>query len=194
MSTEMEQLQCLLDSILERKKKMELIGDQVGGWTSKVCQKLATQIGDTNFKDKAMTIEKFRWLSNVVKVQLAEIMAEQKAKAERGAVDSDDESINAKDFINDFATEEFVHKNIRVRPVSSYSTGKHLGDDKSEHNSRHNMLGSSIGDEHDDERKFNADVQHDLNLQRKERKDFLLAQEEKRRMEAEKAEKKKKKI
>lgn len=37
LSTEMEQLQCLLDSILERKKKMELIGDQVGGWTSKVC-------------------------------------------------------------------------------------------------------------------------------------------------------------
>ena len=27
---------------------------------------------------------------------------------------SDDESINAKDFINDFATDEFVHKNIRV--------------------------------------------------------------------------------
>ena len=124
-----------------------------------------------------------------------EIMAEQKAKLERGGQDSDDESINAKDFINDFATEEFVHKNIRVRPVSSYSTGKHLGgDDRSEHNSRHNIIGSTSIEENDGDLKYNADVQHELNLQRKERKDFLLAQEEKRRVEAEKAEKKKKKI
>jgi hypothetical protein len=46
----------------------------------------------------------------------------------------------------------------------------------------------------DEERKFNTDLEHELRLIRKERKDFLIAQEEKKRAELEKAEKKKKKV
>jgi hypothetical protein len=36
------------------------------------------------------------------------------------------------------------------------------------------MIGAGA-DHEDDERKFNTDVQHDLHLMRKERKDFLIA-------------------
>ena len=49
-------------------------------------------------------------------------------------------------------------------------------------------------DVEDDDRKFNTDVLHDLNVMRKERKDALLAYEERRRAEQEKLEKKRKKI
>ena len=32
------------------------------------------------------------------------------------------DEFNQKDFLNDFATEEFITKNIRVRPVSGNTT------------------------------------------------------------------------
>lgn len=41
-------------------------------------------------------------------------------------MDEDEEergAITAKDFMNDFATEEFLNKNIRVRPVSGVTRG-----------------------------------------------------------------------
>jgi hypothetical protein len=59
-------------------------------------------------------------------------MAAQKAKINRGD-ESDDDSINAKDFVNEFENEDFKQKNVRVRPESCMSNGRHLIDDKSEH-------------------------------------------------------------
>lgn len=56
------------------------------------------------------------------------------------------------------------------------------------------MLGGSSEDAiNDDERKFNADVSHDMLMVRKERKEFLLAQIEKKRAEQEKLDKKRNK-
>ena len=56
--------------------------------------------------------------------------------------EDDKESINGKDYMNDFATEEFVTKNIRVMPMAGASV-----DDgrQSEHQSRH-MMGGDISD------------------------------------------------
>jgi hypothetical protein len=51
--------------------------------------------------------------------------------------------------MNDFATEEFLTKNIRVRPQSS-TTGKDQDENKSDHVSRANLF-----DNNDDEEKFN---------------------------------------
>jgi hypothetical protein len=45
--------------------------------------------------------------------------------------------------MNDFATEEFLTKNIRVRPVSGI--GKDFDDRQSERVSRNNLVGSSMG-------------------------------------------------
>jgi hypothetical protein len=38
--------------------------------------------------------------------------------------------ITAKDFMNDFATEEFLNKNIRVRPVSGVTRGGDMDETK----------------------------------------------------------------
>jgi hypothetical protein len=65
-------------------------------------------------------IEKFRWINNSVTLQLECIIYTRKAKYD-GGNGSDDDSINAKDFINEFENDEFKHKNIRVRPDSSQS-------------------------------------------------------------------------
>ena len=60
--------------------------------------------------------------------------------------------MSGKDFMNDFATEEFLTKNIRVRPQSS-ATGKDLDENKSDHVSRANLFETG-----DDEEKFNKMV------------------------------------
>jgi len=55
-----------------------------------------------------------------------------------------------------------------VRPVSGRSAARHADDNKSDH-SKHNVLGSSL-DDLDNEKKFNADVQHDITTERMETK------------------------
>lgn len=57
--------------------------------------------------------------------------------------------------MNDFATEEFLTKNIRVRP-SSGITGKE-DERQSEHISRNNLM-AGLGEPTDDEEKFNKMV------------------------------------
>ena len=72
--------------------------------------------------------------------------------------------ITAKDFMNDFATEEFLTKNIRVRPISGI-TGKDNEEKQSEHVSRNNLMG--MGEPTDDEEKFKKMINLEMEDQRK---------------------------
>lgn len=100
--------------------------------------------------------------------------------------DSDsDESLNIKELINDFATDEFVQKNVRVRPTSSYSQA---GKDQSEIGAR--GAGGTQAEE-DDEKKFNTETNYELSQQRLEQKERKKKEEMERLLELEKAEKKK---
>lgn len=64
--------------------------------------------------------------------------------------------------MNDFATEEFLTKNIRVRPISGI-TGKD-DDRQSEHISRANLFENG---NNDDEEKFNKMINLEMEDQRK---------------------------
>ena len=64
----------------------------------------------------------------MVHQQLNQIMDSRRQDHAEVGEDSD-ESLNVKELINDFATDEFVQKNVRVRPTSSYSAA---GKDQSE--------------------------------------------------------------
>jgi hypothetical protein len=57
--------------------------------------------------------------------QITDIVCDQLDEITQSSPEGDDATgyITAKDFMNDFATEEFLMKNIRVRPVSGV-TGK----------------------------------------------------------------------
>ena len=88
-----------------------------------------------------------------------------------------DEMIAKQDLQNDFASDEFNNKNVRVRPVSSYS------------------LSGATKDSHvpeEDDSKFNADQLLELNIVRNAQKERKRKQLEWEIAEAEKAEKKKK--
>lgn len=67
--------------------------------------------------------------------------------------------------MNDFATEEFLTKNIRVRPISGITHKD--GDDKSEHISRGNLMDNGSVAGGDDEEKFNKMVNLEMEDQRK---------------------------
>lgn len=87
--------------------------------------------------------------------------------------------------INDFATDEFISKNVRVRPTSSKGAG---GREESEFG---NKAGVGSGED-DDDRKFNTDMLHDLKTWRNDQKERKKKEEEYAILEAEKAEKKRK--
>lgn len=74
--------------------------------------------------------------------------------------DDDIESIDAKDYLLDFANVDYVTKNIRVKSVNEQNGIE----EKSEHTSKHNMLGDKTDDE---EEKFNQEAIHDLDESRR---------------------------
>ena len=80
----------------------------------------------------------FNNITEVVCQQLEELIEQD------GGEDEDKGYITGTNFMNDFATEEFLTKNIRVRPISGV-TGKDPDERQSEHVSRNNILGG-IGD------------------------------------------------
>lgn len=126
-------------------KKVDLVYDQVKGWCSKVIQKVDQQFGENisaheHQKSLAYLFEK---ISEAVCKQLEQIIAEEDDE-ERGY-------ITAKDFMNDFATEEFLNKNIRVRPLS----GVTRGDDDGKTNDPYNKsLNDPYGNNADEDEKF----------------------------------------
>lgn len=122
LSPEIEELDKQIGSYSKDKeksdelcKKVNLIADQVQGWASRVTQKIDIHFGEniTAYgEDKSLAFI-FEKICEAVTKQLGQIIAEED-EDERGY-------ITAKDFMNDFCTQEFLDKNIRVRPISGVS-------------------------------------------------------------------------
>ena len=99
-------------------------------------------------------------------------------------------------FLNDFGNQDFLDKNVRVRPVSGQTRG---GGDLDETKTNNNMDGGTAGkslmmggiDPTDDEEKFNKMINLDMEEQRKniklKREEFI----RKKQIEEEKSKKKK---
>lgn len=86
--------------------------------------------------------------------------------------------------MNDFATEEFLSKNIRVRPLS----GVTRGDDEGKTNDFNRSLQDHA--QQDPDEKFNNDILLQIDENRREAKEKQRAWLEKKRLEEEKAAKK----
>lgn len=106
----------------------------------------------------------FEYIAKAVCEQLAVIIAEEDEE-DRGY-------ITQKDFMNDFMTEDFLNKNIRVRPLSGVSRADEGKTDIHNKSSNNDPFGNA-----DDDEKFNSMKQIEMDEQRKEAKikkeDFL---------------------
>lgn len=85
--------------------------------------------------------------------QLIEIIAKQKTQRENTG---DFDFIDDRDFQNDFASDDYVKNNIRVRPVSGLS--KFDDGQSSMHMDRLTHNESDL-----EEQKYKRDLQHDIN-------------------------------
>jgi len=155
LDTKITGLKKELENIKQSDKKANMVNDQVKSWTHRVVQKVEQQFNEIIDRDGEKPIPQvFELVARVVCKQLEQIIAEEDDE-ERGF-------ITAKDFLNDFATEEFLTKNIRVRPVSGVV--KVEQDDTKTENAQQNKFTADIGD---DDEKFNKNIVLDMEEQRK---------------------------
>ena len=97
---------------MERRKNMQLINDQVGGWLKRVGAKIADQVNPNGMlppsADKT-TVEVLSDIVNLAQTQLSAIKQKQQADEE--------DSVGDKDYMGDFVAQDYVEKNIRVMPM-----------------------------------------------------------------------------
>lgn len=172
------------DGAKQIAKKVQLVDDQVQSWCSRVIQKLDQQFNENigAYQDKSMAF-KFEKIMQAVCKQLEQIIMEED--------DEDRGVITAKDFMNDFATEDFIAKNMRVRPTSGVTRGGDNDETKTQGGDQgFSRMGVTDGNL-DDEEKFNEAVKFELENERKAAKDKMKEFQKKKAAEEELIKKKK---
>lgn len=102
----------------EKFKKVNIVNDQVSGWARKCYGKFGALTQDSNIHHNPDDIVKvFKTMEDIT-------CGELKTLKER----NDDNPIEPDDTFIDFATEEFITKNIRVRPISGVTHGDETKD------------------------------------------------------------------
>ena len=92
----------------ERYKKVNIVNDQVSSWAKKCFTKFAALCHDVKPGQPLDLVECFKTMEEVTTAELKSLKTEDENK-----IEPDDAFIDL-----DFATEDFINKNIRVRPIS----------------------------------------------------------------------------
>ena len=190
LHSEIQALEKDLSMVNNRKKNVSLVFDQVTGWSNKVITKLNKQIledlgrpidlkEDANGNPTMSVSEVFQNITDVVCGKLGEIIEANKKQSGDGEWDE----LNDHQYI-DFATDEFINKNIRVRPTSGVPQEQ---DQKSEY-MKTPMLGQGeLSTGMDEEDKFNQLVNMEMEMQRKQVKHERERLERQKQLQAEMA-------
>lgn len=124
LHVKIQSAQKLYDKTIEVAKKVELTNTNVRDWLNRIIKKIDQQfneqIGQYNEDDKTMSFRFEKVMQAVIK-QLDQI------QNENAEEDGDRGFITQKDFLNEFATDEFQVKNIRVEATAGNQRG---GDDE----------------------------------------------------------------
>ncbi|CAI2364458.1 unnamed protein product [Moneuplotes crassus] len=183
LSTQISELSKEVEECKDRSQKVEIVTDQVYGWSQKVIQKMIEQFNENRLnisnlddleklKKEVSLTELFEKICDTTCDQLEQLIADE--------VNEEDRYITLKDFLNDFASQEFVQKNIRVRPMSARTNA--------EDSQKQENMGKSKDGGKDDQNDMRS-MLFELEQQRKDIKEKHV--EAKRKIEAE-VEKKKK--
>jgi len=166
----------------ELNKKVQLVNDQLVGWTNRIAQKIDQQFQENitgQFGNAEGNKENYsKQLANIFE-KLANAVVKQ---VQQNVMDSDDFGyeansgdcqegegrpvINLTAFLNDFGNQDFLDKNVRVRPVSGQTRAGAGGDlDETKTQLDGAKDGKSLmmgGDGGDDEEKFNRMINLDM--------------------------------
>jgi hypothetical protein len=150
----------------EKYKKINIVNDQVSGWAKKCYSKFSALTQDSALQSQPDDIIKVFSIMEEITV------SELKERNSENPIEPDDTFI-------DFATEEFITKNIRVRPISGATHGDETKDGRQSNVSK----GGGENDEDKDEK-----VHFEAIIELNEQRDVI-----KKKIEVYKAEQKKKK-
>ena len=188
---EIQQYKKEYEIINNRKKNIHLVCDQVNDWTNKVSNKLNSQIPsgkidlETGGKDggKMSMSETFQNITSVVCAQLEKIVEQR-----QNAIPEEEVEDYQMEEMADFFTDDFIQKNIRVRPQSGVTSGDKADESKSL------IYGERGGgaDGANDEEKWNRDMIYEMEQQRKTVKAEREAAERRKQQELDQMEKQKK--
>jgi len=143
----------------DRFKGINIVNDQISNWAKRIYKKFGNLTTDETFqKPPTDLVTVFNAMHTVVEHELNEL-AQKQAEEDAG--------IEYDQVFNDFANEDFVHKNIRVRPVSGLN-------DETRDGRQSNVSRGGMGDENQDgEDRFNQDALLELEQERKNVKTIL---------------------
>lgn len=165
----------------EKYKKINIVNDQVSGWAKRVYQKFSALTDDASVQNLPTDMVKiFASMEMITVTELKNI----RENADQNRVEPDDAFVDL-----DFATEDFINKNIRVRPISGISKM----DEKSEKRTQIGSQNQEDNEEHQDNQ-YNKLAIYEIENQRKETKrlkaEYLAEQLRKQALEEKKAQKK----
>lgn len=200
LDTKLATLRRQCEKAEELNKRVQLVNDQVVGWTGRIAQKIDQQFSDNIFsqfdgKDHhKLLASMFEKISDAVCKQVQQNVIDSDDHFGEGE-DGEKPLINLTAFLNDFGNQDFLDKNVRVRPVSGQTRGGDLDETKTNNNDGATAGGKSLMmggiDPTDDEEKFNKMINLDMEEQRKniklKREEFI----RKKLIEEEKSKKKK---
>ena len=143
--------------LLERFKKINIVNDQVSNWAKRCYQKFGTLTEDPLFQQEPIDLVSiFESMNTVVTRELDSL-------AQREAEGNADDGIDYGEVFTDFATPEFVDKNVRVRPISGITHGDDTRDGRQSNISKGMGIEQSMDD---GDAAFNQGAASDLQVHR----------------------------
>lgn len=148
----------------EKYYNVKIISDIITGWARRVVTKIDENYTDEKAGDTDI-VELFAHISDKVVESLAQLQ---------------DEPAQKTTLMNDFLTDDFVNKNIRVWPTS----GKTMDEGKNEMKSHGSKAHMGDQDEINEELVLNADFREQRDMAKTRKSNWELQQEKKRAKEA----------
>ena len=164
----------------EKFKRINIVNDQVTGWAKRVFMKFGALV-DNSLVQRGIDdlVKVFEGMNGVVTEELQKLIVSGHTEEEKG--------IEYGDVFTDFATDDFISKNIRVRPVSGVTHADETKDGRQSNVSKGQQMteGGEEGEDNynkyailelEDQRK-NIKIKHREALEEIKRKQALLAKE-----------------
>ena len=139
----------------EKYKKINIVNDQISGWAKRVYTKFSALTDDATLqKQPEDMVLIFQAMETITVSELKSL----KERSDENRIEPDDAFIDL-----DFATEDFINKNIRVRPISGVTHQDNTNDGRASNISRNQGQDES----EEAQENYNKLAHYELEIQRK---------------------------
>ena len=160
MNTELSDINLKMAKLQDRFKRIKIVNDQITNWGKRVYNKVGMLTEDQMFQEEPIYLVKmFESIHTIVDKELTQLKTRQQEDG------YDENGVEYGEVFTDFATEDFINKNIRVRPFSGVTHADETRDGRQSNISR-GMGGAGDSGIDDVDKNFNMGADSDLELAR----------------------------